>query len=112
MISKHNAEHYIWGERCDGWRLVDQENRSIIHEKMPAATSEARHYHQKSIQFFFVLSGTLNIEIDGVEHILREQEGIEISPFVAHRAFNSSQQDAEFLVISQPNTRNDRVLVN
>jgi hypothetical protein len=34
-ISKHNAEHYIWGDNCDGWRLVKIPDLSVIHERMP-----------------------------------------------------------------------------
>ena len=29
LISKENAEHYIWGNKCDSWMLVDSENLSI-----------------------------------------------------------------------------------
>lgn len=111
MISKHNAEHYIWGNNCDGWRLVDTEERSIIHERMPPGTREVRHYHNKSTQFFFVLSGTMTIEVDGIDHILKAHEGIEILSGTPHQAINNSDQDVEFLVISNPNTRNDRVTV-
>lgn len=112
MISKNNAEHYIWGNNCDGWRLVDAEDRSIIHERMSPNTCEVRHMHRKSKQFFFNLSGTMTIEVDGIEHILRENEGIEVLPSVPHQVFNKSDKDTEFLVISQPNTRNDRIVVD
>ncbi|WP_306812675.1 hypothetical protein [Paenibacillus soyae] len=36
-------------------------------------------------------------------------EGIEVKPLLLHQVFNRSEQDLEFLVISQPNTKNDRV---
>ncbi|MEF2967247.1 cupin domain-containing protein [Paenibacillus sp. M1] len=107
-ISKKNAGHYIWGGSCDGWRLVDEAERSIIHERMPAGMQESRHVHRRSRQFFFVLSGTMNIEIDGTEHILREQEGIDVPADIPHQVFNKSANDLEFLVISQPNTKGDR----
>lgn len=73
-ISKQNAEHYIWGDQCDGWHLVKEEQLSIIHERMPADTAEVRHYHEQSRQFFFVLSGTATLEVDGVEYTLNAQE--------------------------------------
>jgi hypothetical protein len=38
-ISKLNAEHYIWGDQCDGWHLVSTSDLSIIQERMPAKTS-------------------------------------------------------------------------
>lgn len=53
MISKHNAVHYVWGQQCDGWRLVDEEGQSIIHERMPPGTNEIRHYHERAKQLFF-----------------------------------------------------------
>lgn len=111
MISKQNAEHYIWGQQCDGWRLADEAGQSIIHERMPAGTSEARHYHNFAKQFFFVLSGVMTIEVDGELHTLKSHEGIEVKPKQPHQVFNHSNGDIEFLVISQPNTKGDRVAV-
>lgn len=110
MISKNNAEHYIWGGNCDGWRLMDREDCSIIHEKMPPDTRESRHFHNESRQFFFVLSGCMHIEIEGTRHVLHPHEGIEVQPELAHQVLNLSAGELEFLVISQPNTRGDRVL--
>ncbi|MDY1001048.1 cupin domain-containing protein, partial [Pantoea agglomerans] len=26
MISKENAEHYFWGDNCDGWYLVNRQD--------------------------------------------------------------------------------------
>lgn len=112
MISRNNAEHYIWGDKCDAWRLIDGEERSIIHERMPIGTSEVRHFHKRSTQFFFMLSGTMTIEVGGMEYILKEHEGIEVKPCRAHQVFNKSDKDIEFLVISQPNTKNDRIIVD
>jgi hypothetical protein len=50
-ISKLTAEHYVWGEECDGWHLVQNSNLSVIHERMPSNTSEVKHYHEKSLHF-------------------------------------------------------------
>ena len=33
-----NAEHYQWGNACDGWHLLKSETLSVIQEKMPAGT--------------------------------------------------------------------------
>lgn len=109
--NKQNADHYIWGDNCDGWRLVQTEGLSIIHERMPACTSEVRHYHHKARQFFFVLSGCLTLEMDGDLYELSPQEGLEIPPLAQHRVMNRSDAETEFLVISQPASRGDRVTV-
>ncbi|HWO96429.1 MAG TPA: cupin domain-containing protein [Bacillus sp. (in: firmicutes)] len=108
-ISKENALHYIWGETCDGWHLVKDEALSIIHERMPADTCEVRHYHEKSRQFFFMLTGCAMLEVNGEEVMLYPNEGVEVPPLVPHQMFNRSNEDIEFLVISQPNSKGDRI---
>lgn len=108
-ISKDNASHYIWGGDCDGWRLLSHADLSVIHERMPADRAEVRHRHMAARQFFFVLSGTLAMEVEGRDHLLSPGEGIEIPPMAAHQAMNRSGEDVEFLVISQPTTRGDRI---
>ena len=110
MISKETAEHYIWGETCDGWHLVKSENLSVIHERMPPGAKEVRHYHEKSRQFFFVLSGAATLEVAGKREILKRHEGAEVSPGVSHQIFNESGEDLEFLVVSHPPSHGDRFL--
>ena len=108
-ISKANAEHYFWGNNCEGWKLVKNEKLSIIHEKMLPNTSEIRHYHSKARQFFFILKGYATIEIDEIKTSFGEYEGIEVPPNTPHQIFNYSDERIEFLVISNPSTQNDRI---
>ena len=111
LMSKATAKHYVWGKGCDGWHLVKTAELSVIHERMPAGTSEARHFHTRARQFFFVLSGTATLEIAGLREVLRVHEGLEVPPQVPHQMFNESEQAIEFLVVSQPASHGDRVLV-
>ena len=111
MISKETAEHYVWGAVCDGWHLVKHAELSVIHERMPPGASEVRHVHAQARQFFFVLCGTATLEIAGRREILRVHEGVEVPPLVPHQMFNESEQEVEFLVISQPASHGDRVFV-
>jgi mannose-6-phosphate isomerase-like protein (cupin superfamily) len=109
MISKDTAEHYSWGDGCDGWHLVKQPELSVIHERMPPGTAEVRHYHQHARQFFYVLSGEATLEINQNQQIIYPFQGIEVPPGVPHQVFNRSGAAVEFLVISQPTTRGDRL---
>lgn len=109
-ISAANASHYTWGERCDGWHLVQADGLSVIHERMPAGTAEVRHRHERARQFFFVLRGTLCIELDGVFHRLAAGEGLEIPPGLDHQVTNEGPGNMEMLVISQPPSHSDRIL--
>ncbi|PQV85578.1 cupin domain-containing protein [Cronobacter sakazakii] len=108
-ISKANAEHYLWSGDCDGWHLVKNQNLSVIHERMPVGRAEQRHYHEQSRQCFFVLSGVLTMALNGERVTLTAGEAIEIPPLAPHQARNDGQEAVEFLVISQPTTRGDRV---
>ncbi|WP_059050371.1 cupin domain-containing protein [Paenibacillus senegalimassiliensis] len=111
-ISRDNAEHFTWGDHCDGWRLVKSDGLSVIHESMPAGTFEVKHYHQKARQFFFILSGTATMIIDEEVIILEAKEGVEIPPLVPHQMLNKSTSEVEFMVISQPNSSGDRINVS
>src|SRR5947209_19913439 len=93
MISKANAEHYLWGQQCDGWRLVTSDQLSVIHERMAPGTSEVRHFHTQSRQFFFILAGIAELEVNGKTYTLNVHEGIEIAPHAPHQMRNTSAQD-------------------
>jgi mannose-6-phosphate isomerase-like protein (cupin superfamily) len=111
MVNKETAEHYVWGRGCDGWHLVQSQELSIIQERMPPGTSEVRHHHSQARQFFFVLSGTATIEVGGKRETLRAHEGAEVPPNAPHQMFNESEAEVEFIVVSQPASHGDRVLV-
>ena len=71
LISTKTAEHYTWGDGCDGWHLLRAPGLSVIQERMPPGAAEARHLHERARQFFYVLSGSLTMELEGVRHLLR-----------------------------------------
>jgi mannose-6-phosphate isomerase-like protein (cupin superfamily) len=107
-VSMSNAEHYIWGDACDGWHLVKSQELSIIEERMPPSTAERRHVHAKADQFFYILSGEAQMQIEDKIINLTARSGIFIEHGRAHQIRNGSNQDVTFLVISRPTTRGDR----
>ena len=106
--SRSNAEHYIWGAGCDGWRLLDRADLSVIEERIPPGAGEVRHLHHAARQLFYVLAGTLTIERSDGEHALEAGQALEVEPGAPHLVRNASQSDVRFLVISAPSTRGDR----
>lgn len=54
----------------------------------------AEHYHPYSEEFLYVTAGALVVDLDGVEHPLREREGLLIRPNVRHRLRNTSAGEA------------------
>jgi mannose-6-phosphate isomerase-like protein (cupin superfamily) len=109
MIDTQTAPHYTWGGACDGWHLVQTPELSVIQERMPPGTSEARHLHNKANQFFYVLLGNLAIEVSGVESILSAGQGLHVGAGQPHQVRNRGAVDAEFLVVSNPPSHGDRI---
>ena len=111
VVSIENAEHYVWGEICDGWHLLQRDDMSVIRERVPAGGAEVKHSHERARQFFYILDGEGVMEYENREIILKKGEAMEIAPQVTHRFLNRSAADVHFLVISAPSTRGDRVNV-
>lgn len=109
MISKDTAEHYTWGGDCDGWHLLKSPSLSVIHERMPPGRAEVRHHHARAQQVFFVLSGRLTMIFEDRAETIAPGQAVEIKPGLRHRAVNEGDVPVEFLVISEPATRGDRI---
>lgn len=111
MISPTTAPHYTWADVCDGWKLVDTPNLSVIQERMPTGTQEVRHEHSRVRQFFYMLRGELTLDVKGAAQVIPAGSGLEVQPEQVHQARNESGADVEFLVISDGISRDDRVEV-
>jgi mannose-6-phosphate isomerase-like protein (cupin superfamily) len=108
-VSRATAEHYRWGNDCDGWHLVKDEKLSVIEEFIPSGGREVRHYHERAQQFFYILAGEVIMEVEGRTNLLPSGTGIRILPGARHQISNPSSGPARFLVISQPPSQGDRI---
>ncbi|WP_428656896.1 cupin domain-containing protein [Runella sp.] len=108
-LSVQNAEHYTWGNNCDGWHLLKSDSLSVIQERMPPHTAEQLHFHQKTQQVFYILSGIATFLIDGQTHRVGANESIHIPNQIPHQISNEQEMDLCFLVISEPKSHGDRV---
>ena len=97
--STQTAEHYTWGERCDGWHLLRSEALSVIQERMPLNTSEAVHFHSQSQQLFYILSVPLHLLC--ISYTIKAQECLHVAPRQHHNIANLGKEDLHFLVISR-----------
>ena len=108
-VSRENAEHYRWGNDCDAWYLVNDDQLSVIEELMPPGAAEIRHHHTKAQQFFFILSGEIMMEVEGETTLVRAGSGIRVLPGKKHQIRNPSSSPVRLLVISHPRSHGDRV---
>jgi len=108
VTSIQTAEHYTWGDNCDGWFLLKDQGVHVIQELMPPGTREKLHVHNRSRQFFYVLRGELTMALGPQNALIRTGEGLEVEPKMPHQACNSSRDNVEFIVISCPPSHDDR----
>jgi mannose-6-phosphate isomerase-like protein (cupin superfamily) len=109
IVSKSNAEHYLWGEQCDGWHLVKTAGLSVIQERMPPRSKEVRHYHEYAEQFFFILSGTATMTLGDEVFVIQAGKGIYVPAGQAHQISNDGAEDLHFIVSSTPPSHGDRI---
>lgn len=107
--NKQNSKHYFWGKKCSGWHLVQSNDLHIIEEMMPPNTAETKHYHNIAQQFFYILKGIATFEIEEETYEIQTREGLQILPKMHHQISNLHHEPLEFLVISHPTTRGDKV---
>lgn len=108
-ISTASAEHYTWGQNCDAWYFLKRDDIHIIQERMPPGAAEAMHYHWKSRQLFYVLSGELTMKLESATLQIPRGQAIAIEPNSPHQASNETNSPVEFLVISCPPSHTDRI---
>lgn len=109
ITSTNNAEHYTWGDQCDGWHLLRTDSLSVIQERMPPGTNERLHFHRDAQQLFYILSGIATFEVEGEMKPVKQGESIHIPKLIKHRILNNDHTNLHFLVISEPKTHGDRV---
>jgi len=103
-----NAEHYFWGNQCEGWHLLKTDTLSVIEEKLPAGTSEQYHFHHKAQQVFYILKGQATFNVEGKEVLVNAGESIHIPALTKHCISNQNPEELSILVISEPKAHGDR----
>ncbi len=78
----------------------DFKDMDFCHVTVKDKTQE--HYHKELTECYYVLKGSIEMEIDGKKEKLEEGELVMIYPHTKHKAWKSSEQDAELLVICCP----------
>jgi mannose-6-phosphate isomerase-like protein (cupin superfamily) len=78
----------------------DFADMDFAHITITDSTKE--HYHKKLTEAYFVLKGSIAVELDGVVENLEVGDLILIHPNTNHKAWKTSEEDAEILVVCSP----------
>lgn len=101
-ISRLTARQSTWHEVCRAFHFVERSDLTVVHEHMPPGTSGNPHSHDRSRQFFYVLSGTGTMTVGQREVEVSAESGIEVPPRTRHFMRNDGEDDLEMIVITTP----------
>lgn len=76
------------------------QNQSLAEASLPAGAGTDRHYHKASEEFYFMLEGEAQMEIDGETCSVGPGDGILIPPGAWHQIIAKSR--ARFLCCCAP----------
>jgi mannose-6-phosphate isomerase-like protein (cupin superfamily) len=109
LRNRASAPHYTWGDRCDGWRLHDGPDASVIEERVPPGAGETPHSHTNATQVFYLLEGSAVMELPDQHIALHVGDALTVPPGTIHRFANPGAAPVRFLVLSFPRQHWDRV---
>ena len=82
--------------------LGDTKNHGLAEAIIPPGKSSEKHFHKKTEETYYILSGTGRIIIDEKTHTLNTGDLCLIMPGETHQMFNDNDVDVVFLAISAP----------
>ncbi len=82
-------------EDCDG-------RYAVFHLVAPPMSGPPLHVHSREDEFFYVLTGELLFEVDGVRHTVHAGGSVALQRGVPHRYQNFTDRDASLLIVTTP----------
>lgn len=79
--------------------LIDGRVQMINWARLPAGSSFRAHYHEDMEETFIILSGQVEININGQTHDLATGDAITIAPREVHMMTNVTEQDVDYIVV-------------
>jgi mannose-6-phosphate isomerase-like protein (cupin superfamily) len=99
-VKDSNPRDITCGVMRDLTTSKDYMGMDMVHVTISDATK--RHFHKKLTECYFVLKGSIDVEADGVVEHCDEGTLIMIRPNTEHKAWKTSKEDAEILVVCCP----------
>lgn len=75
---------------------------AVFHLEVPPMSGPPLHVHSREEEFFYVLTGELVFEVDGVCHTVRDGGSLALLRGLPHRYQNFTNRDATLLIMTTP----------
>ena len=79
--------------------LLDGRVQMINWAKLPASSQFQSHYHEDMEEIFLILSGRVEMTVDGVSVELARGDAIFVEPREVHSMRNLTDQDVDYIVV-------------
>lgn len=79
--------------------LIDGRVQMINWASLPAGSSFRAHYHEDMEEIFIILTGRVEVNVDGAVNELAPGDAIVISPTEVHAMTNITDTDLEYIVM-------------
>ena len=79
-----------------------REDRSWAKAIFPVGSSSPLHYHREREEIYYILTGQVDVYVDGMLHTLRAGEHLKIKKTQKHQVDNKGQETVELMVICSP----------
>lgn len=107
-VNQETAVRRAWGDDGTTWEFLSTDRMSVFFETVGVGTFETFHVHPQTDQFFFVISGELEITLDQSKLTLGPTEGLLIKAGSKHLVGNTGLEAVRFLVVSSGIPSEDR----
>ena len=87
------------------------QHQSLAEARVPPGTSTTPHYHARTEEIYYILSGTANMTIGKETHPVGPGDAIAIPPGQVHTITNTSQEMLTFLCCCAPGYEHDDTLL-
>jgi mannose-6-phosphate isomerase-like protein (cupin superfamily) len=77
-------------------------NQSLAEARLPADGVTTRHYHPRTEEIYYILSGRGRMEIDGQSRDVGPGDAIAIPPGARHQISNTGPDELRFLCCCSP----------
>lgn len=91
--------------------LIDGRVQMINWASLPAGSSFRAHYHEDMEEVFIILTGLVEMTVDGKSNELRPGDAIVIAPREVHKMKNLTDQDLEYIVLGMTTDEGGQTVV-
>ncbi len=117
IINRNDCSEFVAQDKAMVRELVSPRNSSIKNQsiaevRIPSGESVLEHFHEKTEEVYYILSGRGQMHLEGETETVGSGDAIIILPGQRHKIANHCKEDLVMLVVCSPSyTDDDQILL-